>query len=123
MTEELSRYEVTMEHRDSGETIPSYTLAQTRDDAYNRVAEMVLRQTEVWGGWWFTVADEPTGREDVFLTVLKAHHGHTVKLSGNANDVLTSIDAGRTPDDLEWQFRSFAVHCQDCGTSLSQQWN
>lgn len=60
--------------------------------------------------------------QDRLVAVLKAHNGHTVKVSGNANDVLTSVDTDRTSDQLEWQFGSFAVHCQNCGTSLSEQW-
>jgi hypothetical protein len=59
MTDELKRYAVTL--TSPGErTQSTFTWANTRNGAIARVATMLDKEPDVWGGWSFTVADEPT---------------------------------------------------------------
>ena len=59
MTEELKRFEVTLTK--TGErTQHTFTWGKTRDQAYARIAEMLVQSPDLWAGWSFTVANEPT---------------------------------------------------------------
>jgi hypothetical protein len=60
MTEAKLRFEVTLTRDGSTETINTFTWGATRQEAYARVAEQFERDG-AWGGWSFTVAQEPTG--------------------------------------------------------------
>lgn len=63
MASGLKRFDVVLTRDGSDECVDTFTWGETRDQAYNRVAQMLDHDAitdHVWEGWSFEVAYEPT---------------------------------------------------------------